>query len=332
MRHLYIQVDSIMLRMETVKNVKSTDRGNTKDAERESYKDVKKKERTSPTSGWITKFRKRPGNEWLEEIDRDFLRDYTNLTGLDEEVCYMSHGLHIIMSDGLYLDSNGNGKIRTKTEGKHLEAAEMLYSLAHARYMLTNKGLEKVFKKYKEGFYGPCPRYYCEKTTVLPIGMSDKLGQGDVKTYCPSCEDVYHTEPPCTELADGACFGTSLPQMFFMAYPALHPSPTLGHYEAKLFGFKIHCSVQNQNSEVFTEHKIYQRSQTKYHRLKSSGKDKQKDDCKENDPSQNNTKNKLPDINGRCKKDSTRDIDGHSHEITARKQRRRKRITETKTQ
>lgn len=317
-----------MLRMETAKNMRPTDLVHTKDAERESNKDVKKKERTSPASGWITKFRKRNGNEWLEEIDRDFLRDYTNLTGLDEEVCYMSHALHIIMSDGLYLDSNGNSKIRTKTEGKHLEAAEMLYSLAHARYMLTNKGLEKVLKKYKEGFYGPCPRYYCEKTLVLPIGTSDKLGQGNVKTYCPSCEDVYHTGQPGT---DGACFGTSLPQMFFMAYPALHPSPTIGHYIPTLFGFKIHGSVEVQNSQVFTERKICQKSHTKHHRLKPSGKEKQKDECKENDPSQGNTESRLPDINGHCKIDSTRDIDGHSNEKT-RKRRRRKRTAEMKMQ
>jgi casein kinase II subunit beta len=313
-----------MLKMETANNSKSADLGSRKDTEGESCKDVKKKERNTSTSGWITKFRKRHGNEWLEEIDRDFLRDSSNFTGLDEEICHLSHGLHIMMSDGLYLDSNGNGKIRTKTEGKHLEAAEMLFCLIHARYLLTNKGLEKVLKKYKEGFYGSCPRYYCLKTKVLPIGVSDRLGDSDVKTYCPSCEDLYHAESG-HELADGACFGTNLPQMFFMAYPALHPSPTLGHYEPRAFGFKIRHPPETEHSEI-TEFKTRQKCTTKHYRLKSNGKDRIKHSCKEND--QDNTKDKLPDINGHSRTESTKDINEHSAEKTQRKRRRRKRTTE----
>ena len=307
------------------RNHNTTDLGGTKDAERELGKDAKKKEQNHLPTGWITKFRKRRGNEWLEEIDRDFLRDYTNFTGLDEEVSYLSHGLHIIMSDGLYLDSNGNSKIRTKTEGKHLEAAEMLYSLIHARFLLTNKGLEKLLKKFKDGFYGSCPRYYCEKTTVLPIGMYDKYGKGNVKTYCPSCEDVYHNDIPGKELADGACFGTSLPQVFFMAYPALHPASTLGHYVPKLYGFKIHGSAQHQNSDsVESRHKGQAR-----HRSKPSEKDKIKDKCKENDRLQDNSKDKLPDINGQCKRENEKD--SHS-EKPRRTRRRRKKTTELKVQ
>ena len=283
-------------------------------------KDIKRKDRSIPTSGWITKFCKRPGNEWLEEIDQEFLRDFTNLIGMDEEICYLSHGLHIIQSDGLYLDSNGNSKIRTKTEGKHLEAAEMLYSLVHARYLLASKGLEKVYRKYKEGFYGTCPRHYCQKTTVLPIGISDRLGQGGVKVYCPSCEDVYHAGVHGDDLADGACFGTSLPQMFFMTYPALHPSPTIGHYVPKLFGFKIHGSVQYQHNEV-AEFKTRPKCPTKRHPSKSYTKDKMKDSCKQIDPSHENTLHKLPDINGHSK----------LPEKTPRR-RRRKRTTEMKVQ
>ena len=303
------------------KNDDVADLRSTKDANGKTGRDEKKKEHKSPASNWITKFCKRPGNEWLEEIDRDFLRDHTNLTGLDDEICYLSHGLHIILSDGLYLDRNGNSIIRTKTEGKHLEAAEKLYSLVHARYMLTTKGLEKVFNKYMSGFYGLCPRYYCEKTKVLPIGMSDKLGQGDIKIYCPSCEDAYDSGLPGSELADGACFGTNLPQMFFMAYPTLHPVPTLGHYVPKLFGFKVHSSVEHHPIGEITEFKERQKPQTKHHRSKTSVKVKDKCKAKENDPSQDNTKQKLPDITGHCKKENTKDI----HRLCSEKPRRRRR-------
>ena len=312
--------------MGTTNNRKPADMRSKKDTE-QSCKDVKTKERnTSTTTGWITKFCKRHGNEWLEEVDQDFLRDFSNLTGLDEEICYLSHGFHIIMSDGLYLDSNGNSKIRTKTEGKHLEAAETLYCLIHARYMLSYKGLEKVVTKYKEGFYGSCPRYYCLKTKVLPIGMSDILGDSYVKTYCPSCEDLYHKESG-HELADGACFGRSFPQMFFMTYPALRPSPTSGHYEPRLFGFRTRHPPETEHNEIM-EHQMRQKCKTKLYRSKSSGKDKMKDASEENGPSQDNTKDKLPDIHGKSKMENAKDINGNSPEKTQRKRRRRKRTTE----
>lgn len=270
----------------------------------EGDKNTKKEHGHTPTSGWITKYRKRPGNEWLEEIDRDFLRDYTNLIGLDEEVCYMSQGLHIILSDGIYIDSRGHREIQTKTEDKHFEAAEMVYSLAHARYMLTSKGLEKVLKKYKKGAYGSCPRYYCEKTSVLPMGMSGKFGQGDVKTYCPSCEDAYHAVISSgDEVADGASFGPSFPQVFFMAYPELRPSSTLGRYVGTLYGFNRHCSAEYLTSEP-TEVKMSLRSRTKQHRAKPNRK---KDSNKESDPEHETIRDKLPEINGNPRTATTKD-------------------------
>lgn len=276
----------------------------------------KRKERNNPSTGWITRFLKRPGNEWLEEVDRDFLTDFTNLLGLDEEISYMSQGLHVILSEGQYLDSNGNSNARSKTEGKYLDAAEMLYGLVHVRFLLTDKGLANVFLKYKEGIYGVCPRHYCEKTAVLPIGMFDKVGQDKVKVYCPSCEDVYHSSLPGNRTPDGAYFGTSLPQMFFMAYPALHPNPTIGHYTPRLHGFRIHGSVYhsecgpkeaemlNTNNQAFS---------TKHSRSKAKGKDKSKDVTKKNGAARKNKSSRLPPING------------HASPETQKKSRQRRR-------
>lgn len=272
-----------------------------KNLEEEEKDDKNKpKEHHRPVSGWITKFRKRPGHEWLEEVDGDFLNDFTNLIGLDEQISYLSQGLHAILSDGLYLDANGNSKIRSKTEGKYLDAAERLYGLIHVRYLLTNKGLNKVLSRFKGATYGVCPRHYCQKTAVLPIGMSDTIGQDNVKMYCPSCEDVYH--PSLPQAADGAFFGTSLPQMFFMAYPALHSTPTIGHYVPRLYGFKIHGSashVQCETKETMAkeEKKRNRNSTSKSSRSKTKRKES-RDDSKKNDATQDNEMNKLPQING----------------------------------
>lgn len=70
-------------------------------------------------------------------------------------------------------------------------AAELLYGLIHARFILTARGLAAMLEKLKSVEFGRCPRVLCAGQACLPVGQSDVHGQATVKIFCPKCEDLY---------------------------------------------------------------------------------------------------------------------------------------------
>ncbi len=61
-------------------------------------------------------------------------------------------------------------------------AAQMLYGLIHARFILTNRGMQAMLEKYNLSTYGFCPNAFCEsqKVSVIPLG-SDILRESTCK-------------------------------------------------------------------------------------------------------------------------------------------------------
>ncbi|KAL0792955.1 hypothetical protein Bca101_064332 [Brassica carinata] len=120
-------------------------------------------------TSWISWFCNLKGNEFFCEVDDDYIQDDFNLCGLSSVVPYYEYALDLILDV-----ESSHGEMFTEEQNELIEsAAEMLYGLIHARYILTTKGLAAMLDKYKNYDFGRCPRVYCCGQPCLPVGQSD---------------------------------------------------------------------------------------------------------------------------------------------------------------
>lgn len=98
----------------------------------------------------------------------------------------------------------------------------------------------------------------CRGQPVLPMGFTDEPNYGMVKIFCPKCRDVYSC-PNSQRHLDGAFFGPTFPNLFFMTYEGLAPEPATEQYVPTVFGFKIHPSSNSlpklQSSSTSVHHR-----------------------------------------------------------------------------
>lgn len=201
---------------------------------------------------WIPSFCSRFGHEYFCQVPTEFIEDDFNMTGLSQEIPHYRKALDLIldleaMSDEDDEDDNdgaaeedGSGEPVNRSIVEH--AAEQLYGLIHARYILTKPGLQSMAEKFDHKEFGTCPRYYCGGMQMLPCGLSDTLGKQTVRLYCPSCQDLYLPQSSRHLCMDGAFWGTSFPGVFLKHFKELEDyveRKSKDVYELKVFGFKI---------------------------------------------------------------------------------------------
>eukprot|EP01025_Chloroclados_australasicus_P009869 TRINITY_DN1382_c0_g1_i2.p1 TRINITY_DN1382_c0_g1~~TRINITY_DN1382_c0_g1_i2.p1 ORF type:complete len:325 (-),score=32.55 TRINITY_DN1382_c0_g1_i2:138-1112(-) len=195
---------------------------------------------------WISWYCGLKGNEFLCEVDEDFVQDDFNLSGLAAQVPYYESALDRIL-DG---QSNNLELLNDEQNEVVQKAAEMLYGMIHARYIITARGLNAMAEKFRRVEFGRCQRVLCNGQPYLPVGMSDIPGQSTVKLFCPKCEEIYYTiSRPSSAQLDGAYFGTTFPHLLLMSYSALRPPRSTEKYVPKIFGFKIHHTAYLTDAE-----------------------------------------------------------------------------------
>lgn len=119
-------------------------------------------------------------------------------------------------------------------------AAEALYGLIHARFIISQRGLAVMAEKYKNGDFGRCPRYYCQEQHCLPVGLSDQPHQATVKLYCPRCQGLYYPRYKHQGSVDGAYFGSTFAHFLLLTYPSLRIPRDATPYTPRVWGFKLH--------------------------------------------------------------------------------------------
>mmetsp|Transcript_51683 Transcript_51683/g.75636 ORF Transcript_51683/g.75636 Transcript_51683/m.75636 type:complete len:271 (-) Transcript_51683:494-1306(-) len=180
---------------------------------------------------WIEWFCGLQGHEMFCEVDRGYIEDGFNLYGLRQLVPHFSECLDIILD-----------RIGPDDSDEDLSSASCeLYGLIHARYIISNSGLEAMYHKYTLHEFGVCPRVHCLAQPVLPLGTRDNPKQDSVKMFCARCQDIYSPPiQPGQRSLDGAYFGTTFANLFYMTYEHLIPMPAVQRHIPKIFGFAIH--------------------------------------------------------------------------------------------
>lgn len=186
---------------------------------------------------WIEWFTSHKRNQVFVEIDEDYIQDGFNMTGFHQMVPYYDQALAVILDEE---EQEVTGEERVQFES----LAEILYGLVHARFILTQKGMNLMMQKYKENVFGTCPSVSCEGARCMPIATTDVHGQEGGKIYCPRCKEIYSPRNQSLMQVDGSFFGTSFAPFFFLVNSHLVPPIPPKPYVPKIYGFRVHPSVR----------------------------------------------------------------------------------------
>jgi casein kinase II subunit beta len=203
--------------------------------EEEGSSDSEDEDESMEEVSWKQWFLTLRGNDFFCEVDDEYIEDDFNLTGLNTMVPYYDYALDVI------LDIDISQENLSEEQRDVIDtAAEVLYGLIHARFILTIRGQELMHVKYTNGDFGTCPRVCCGRHNVLPVGQSDIPRHASVQVYCSRCQDIFYPKSSKQVDIDGAFFGTTFCHLYLLTHPAVIPPAPSATYEPRIYGFRIH--------------------------------------------------------------------------------------------
>lgn len=203
---------------------------------------------------WLNYFLSKAGHNLFCKVEESYIHDNFNLYSLNQQVPYYDQALDLICDIEDEQDYSEDHQELIEND------ADVLYGLIHARYIVTNRGLQAMFEKYKYREFGECPYVFCNNKPMLPVGLTDEKNKESVKLYCPSCEGIYRPKSSRHENIDGAYFGTTFAHLFFLTFPELKPTTKSQAYVPKIYGFRVHEDAYAKSLE---EKKALIRSQSR---------------------------------------------------------------------
>lgn len=180
-------------------------------------------------SAWLDDFLNTVRGSLFVRIDNDYLMSSSNYYDLKSHFCNFSSAVDLIRV-------GSSDKVDPSVE----KEAMVIYGMLHARYLMTESGIQAMYAKYKKKEFQQCPRAFCKGFRCLPYGLSEKVEQHSVRMFCPNCFDVYNAANTKFRCIDGAFFGSNYIHMFLEKYKNLVSNEPKRVYVPKIFGFKIY--------------------------------------------------------------------------------------------
>jgi casein kinase II subunit beta len=224
------------------------------------------------TTPWVINFLQARPKDALLAVPRDFLGDGFNLVHLppiverlvgssDTSFSLYKAALRLILS---------NEDVQNVPPSVQ-RAAETLYTLVHARYITSPRGLDTVRRllvQNKEVF-GKCPRPSCRGMPMLPHGETSDYGQQQhthhglhgnannchAQRYCCCCGNVWeHWDSK----VDGSAWGPSFCHLYLLTYGKDALGGRLAHSAVPqnpstlptIFGFQVHTAALRRLHEL----------------------------------------------------------------------------------
>jgi len=221
-----------------------------------------------PTTPWIRKFLSSRPKDSLLPIPREYLADGFNLVQLPLIVEIVGLGTTNIPTTTAFPLYKAALRLilqeheePTQVPPDVQRAAECLYILVHARYIISPRGLETVRRVLREQpIFGRCPRTTCRGMPVLPYCETSDYEMCMAKSYCCNCGETFTNWDSKT---DGAAWGPSFCNLLLMTYGKefmqdlyrlqIPPSSVEENLVTpSIFGFKVHAaSILARQPDVF---------------------------------------------------------------------------------